>query len=111
MEYIPFFSTYGHCWTIKPKFNVTMKTNMNDSVFLVKIQPGIYTVMIHDQSIIPISAAIQDTYRIVPKTLVIPNNTLANGTLQYGLVSMKENLYLMPRGIRKYWFGTERMCK
>jgi len=50
-------------------------------------------------------------YRIVQKDLVIPNNTLSNGTLQYALVGMKEKMLMIPRGVRKYWFGPEKMCR
>ena len=88
-----------------------MKTNANDSIVMVKVQPGIYKVMVHDQSVIPVGAGIQDSYRIMQKELVTPNNTLTNGTMQYALFGMKEKMLMIPRGVRKYWFGQEKMCR
>ena len=111
MDFIPFFSKYGHCYTMRPQYNKTMKTNKNESNILIKVQPGIYTIMIHDSSIIPVSTGIQDIYRIVPKELVIPNSNLTAGTMQYAPVSMKEKLLIVPTRISKNWFGSEKKCR
>ena len=80
-------------------------------IYIFKVQPGMYTIMVHDPSLIPISTGIQDSYRIVPKELVVPSNTLAAGTMQYALVSMKEKFLVMPRSISKSLFGTEKTCR
>lgn len=88
-----------------------MKTNLNDSAIMLKVQPGLYSIMTHDPSLIPISSGIQDVYRIVQKDLVVPNVALTNGTMQYAMVSMKEKFMMMPRRISKVWFGPDKGCR
>ena len=96
---------------MKPQYDLEMKTNLNESAIMLKVQPGLYTIMVHDPSLIPISTGIQDTYRIVQKDLVVPNIALSNGTMQYAMVSMKEKFLMMPRRIGKAWFGPEKGCR
>jgi hypothetical protein len=96
---------------MKPQNNLQMKTNLNDSAIMLKVHPGLYTIMIHDPSLIPISTGIQDAYRIVQKDLAVPNIALPNGTMQYAMVSMKEKFLMMPRRIGKVWFGPEKACR
>ena len=96
---------------MRPQYNKTMKTNKNESNILIKVQPGIYTIMIHDSSIIPVSTGMQDIYRIVPRELVIPNSNLSTGAMQYAPISMKEKLLIVPTRISKNWFGSEKKCR
>jgi hypothetical protein len=52
-----------------------------------------------------------ESYRIVPKDLVVPGNALPNGTLQYAMISMQEKFLALPRRIRQTWFGPEKSCR
>ncbi len=53
-QWIPFISKFGNCYTMKPPMGKRLKTNMNDGMLVLKVQPGTYTVMVHDPKMLPI---------------------------------------------------------
>ena len=54
-QWIPFTSSkYGQCFTMRPPLGKRLRTTMKDSTLMLKLQPGSYTVMVHDPRVLPI---------------------------------------------------------
>lgn len=87
-----------------------MMTNFNESVLMLRIPPGLYTVMVHDPAVIPIGISIEESYRIAPLNIVVPNVSTPNGTMQYATVSMVETSLVIPKLLSKLIFWGMKSC-
>ena len=56
-KWTPFFSKYGLCYTMRPSLGKRLGTSYKDKAMFIKLQPGTYTVMIHDPRMLPIRYA------------------------------------------------------
>ena len=53
-QWTPFMSKFGLCYTMKPPPGRRLGTSIKDKALILKVQPGMYTVMVHDPRMLPI---------------------------------------------------------